>query len=301
MSLRIMNAILDSEEDWSSEDRERDYSSDHRPHVPASSDMEVESDEDEENEENEENENEDDRETEDEEKYSDDDDGEEEEKEDEEEEKEEKYEEVDANAYVASVMAIVREYAVVVFGRLGRHGNYGEADEPFVLYEPVHFPDRRISLCTHVIPEGGLIRYFIRLSLRVPSGRMFTIRDLEIWNHAHDSEEAEFQPCACELEDGLSFFRRSVLRWSRYLPFRECANPECSTLLLPCESPYCFECKHGLGRCDCAICLDAETPRRLITTRCGHTFHRSCFRRIQPFESNKVKCPLCRAIVSPDG
>jgi len=284
MSLeRIMNAIAETEDDWSSEDRERDYSSDNRPHVHASSDME-ESDEEDEKEDQEE-----------EEKY------EEEKYEEEKYETEEEEEKEDADAYVVSVMALVREYVVVVFGRLARSGNYGAPDEPFMLYEPVNFPDRCVSLCTHVIPDGGLIRYFVRLSVRVPSGRMFTIRDLEIWSHAHDSEEAEFQPGACELEDSISFFRRSVLRWSRYLPFRECANKECSTLLLPCESPYCFECKHGLGRCDCAICLDGETLKRLVTTRCGHTFHRSCFRRIQPFESNKVKCPLCRAIVSPDG
>jgi Ring finger domain len=292
MSLdRIMNAIAaETEDEWS--EPEVDYSSDHRPQQPADSDMELESEEEDENEENE-----DDRETEDEEKY-----GDEEEDHDEngeEEEKEKKKESPDN--YVAAVMALVREYVVVFFGRLARSGNYGAPDEPFMLYEPVHFPARCISLCAHVIPDGGLIRYFVRLSVRVPSGRMFTIRDLEIWSHAHDSEEAEFQACSCHLEDSISLFRRSVLRWSRYLPFRECANKECATLLLPCESPYCFECKHGLGRCDCAICLDGETPRRLVTTRCGHTFHRSCFRRIQPFESNKVKCPLCRAIVSPDG
>jgi hypothetical protein len=279
---RIMNAIAETDDEWS--DRERDYSSDSRPNHPAASDMELES-------ESEYEENDEEKEEEEEEK-------EEEEKEEEEKEEEEKE---DAGAYVSAVMSIVREYVEVVSGRIARHGNYGAPDSMFVLYEPVHFPERCISLCTHVVPDGGLTRYFIRLSVRVPSGRLFTIRYLELWNHAQDSEEAEFDPCVRELEHSISFFRRSVLRWSRYLPFRECANKECATLLLPCESVYCFECKHGIGRCDCAICLDGETPKRLVTTRCGHTFHRSCFQRIQPFQSNKVKCPLCRAIVSTDG
>lgn len=202
--------------------------------------------------------------------------------------------------YERAVMEVVREYLVVVFGRLARHGNYGGEEEAFTLYERVDIPELFISMCTHVMPDGGLVRYFVRLSIRTPSGRTIVIRDLEIWNHAFDSEEAEFEPSPIELVDNLSFFRRSVLRWSRYLPYRECANRECSTLLLPCESPYCFECKHGIAPCDCSICLDDRTPKRVVTTSCGHTFHRSCFRRILPFESGKVKCPLCRTVVPKD-
>lgn len=47
----------------------------------------------------------------------------------------------------------------------------------------------------------------------------------------------------------------------------------------------------------CAICLDDE-PSRWMSTRCGHKFHRHCFRRL--IDNDHDCCPICRELFYPE-
>jgi hypothetical protein len=94
------------------------------------------------------------------------------------------------------------------------------------------------------------------------------------------------------------------------------ADAPSSTESSPCESPrgkglrkeelaalpvfvHAASAEEG-GKVECAVCIcelgDGDTGRLL--PRCGHRFHAECVDRW--FRSHAT-CPLCRAVVAPDG
>ena len=205
--------------------------------------------------------------------------------------------------YQRNVMAIVRNYTSIVFERMTREGNYGYIfsdldDDEINVFGSVEFPEYQIGLETVVKQLSGTIYYFIQLFIIRPAPlSKFFIRSLEIWNHPSDTKEVEFKYYPNELHDNLTYMRLSIVRWSTYFPYRSCPSEDCQRILLPSENVHCFECTHSIRTHLCSICLDDQTPQRLLTTVCRHTFHHNCFRQIISHQPNKVKCPMCRTVV----
>jgi hypothetical protein len=52
-----------------------------------------------------------------------------------------------------------------------------------------------------------------------------------------------------------------------------------------------------VGKVDCSICLDENSKKKFVKTKCGHHFHKRCIDmwiRKQLEEHSKASCPLCK-------
>jgi hypothetical protein len=47
----------------------------------------------------------------------------------------------------------------------------------------------------------------------------------------------------------------------------------------------------------CPICQDDDhetSPSVWASLECNHIFHRHCILQIKPFQTGRIKCPMCR-------
>ncbi len=58
--------------------------------------------------------------------------------------------------------------------------------------------------------------------------------------------------------------------------------------------------KKAKASCECPICLEQIESKDLLTTNCGHNFHKSCMEQMKEHDTSDksyVNCPTCRSKV----
>jgi hypothetical protein len=58
--------------------------------------------------------------------------------------------------------------------------------------------------------------------------------------------------------------------------------------------------KKAKASCECPICMEQIKPEDLLTTNCGHNYHKSCMEAFKEHDTSSksyVNCPTCRAKV----
>jgi len=207
--------------------------------------------------------------------------------------------EVDTSFY-DKVMNVLTEYILIITERLSREGNYShyfenEIEDEINWFEPILIQEYHICIETFLRKHLEHIEYIISISIQLPHTH-YPIKEVVFWRHREEHTDIMFDAHFIPY-DTIDLFRPKIRRFNNYLPFRACAANECTMLLTEQERQYCFECSSCISTCPCSICLDEHTPKIVLTTSCGHSFHKECFLQIIPIRRHRVKCPMCRTIV----
>jgi hypothetical protein len=191
---------------------------------------------------------------------------------------------------------------LIITDRLSREGNYShyfenEIEDEMNWFEPLFIKKYHICIETFLRKHQEHIEYIISVAITLPNNKNYQIKEVVFWRHREEHTDIMFETTNFIPYDTIDLFRSKIRRFNNYIPFRACEGIDCMMLLTEHERQYCFECSSHISKCPCSICLDENTPKMVLTTSCGHTFHKDCFRQIIPIKRHRVKCPLCRKVV----
>lgn len=209
-----------------------------------------------------------------------------------------------SNVYESELKPKLERYVNIMYDRVAREGNLSrvlnDVDERYYnVYVPTDI-GHGFRLHLRIRIEMQQVCYYLILDIinRARNPNSSRVNSFFMWAHHRSATDAEFHPTESDRTDMIQDIGASIQRLSQHLPLRLCKEKHCDTLLTARETDYCIECESTIGSTDCSLCLDSESVQKLIQTRCGHTFHFSCFQCIHECEYRTVKCPLCRMLLN---